>query len=108
MSDFAAYLATLADCSHISHLTLHDDRGNAIAILHNRPGEAGSLRLYHALWLEYGVIDQRAATAGLSGYHEHLADAELNPGRHPNIDRLRQIAAGAPALAVVVHARRAE
>ena len=49
---------------------------------------------------EFGAIDALAAQKGLRIYAEHTADAESFPGKHPNIDRLIEIAAKKQALAV--------
>ena len=48
----------------------------------------------------YGSINLDAAKKGLEIYAEHTEDARANGGKHPNIDRLLQIEAGAPSLRV--------
>ena len=41
-----------------------------------------------------------AARAGLEFYAEHTEDARANPGKHPNIDRLLELAQGERTLRV--------
>ncbi len=64
--------------------------------LENKAGSQGSLRLYRHLLAKFGAIDAAAAAAGLVLYAEHTPDARLNPGKHPNIDRLLAIESGGP------------
>ena len=84
---FSEILATLPSIDHIAALELSD--GDVlVARLENKPGTAGSVRVYHALTLEFGEINAAAAEKGLRLYAEHTADAKAFPGKHPNIDRL--------------------
>ena len=84
---FSEILATLPAIDHITALELSD--GDVLVVrLENKPGTAGSVRVYHALMQEFGEINTAAATKGLSLYAEHTADAKAFPGKHPNIDRL--------------------
>ncbi len=97
---FADNLAALPAITHLSHLELVN--GDAVvAVIENRPGSAGSVRVYAALAGRYGRIDSEAARTGLLLYAEHTEDARLNPGKHPNIDRLFDIAAGGTPLRVI-------
>ncbi len=97
---FADNLAALPAITHISRLELVN--GDAVvAVIENRPGSAGSVRVYAALASRYGRIDREAAQAGLLLYAEHTEDARLTPGKHPNIDRLLDIAAGGTPLRVI-------
>lgn len=97
--NFAEQLAVLATIDHLAALELLD--GDAIiARIENKPGQAGSVRVYHALFQEFGAIDAQAAQKGLRIYAEHTADAVSFPGKHPNIDRLIEIVAQQKALAV--------
>lgn len=94
MSTFAEILPTLPGCDHIASLELLPAGDNTVeAVLENRPGQAGSVRVYHALFQQFGNIDRRAAEEGLRLYAEHTADARTHPGKHPNIDRLLRISA---------------
>ncbi len=88
MQKFSDILATMAPIDHLSKLELLDDTGNTVATIENKQGSQGSLKLYHHLWKKYGCINIAAAKEGLELYAEHTADAEANPGKHPNIDRL--------------------
>jgi len=83
---FAERLATLPPVDHLAALVLHES-GRPAGRIDHRPGQAGSLRIYHAVAVD-GRIDASAARRALALYAEHLADAEAQPGRHPNIDRL--------------------
>ncbi len=90
---FAEILATLPAVDHVARLELIAADGSVAAVIENRPGQAGSLRIYHALAQRFGAIDAAAAAEGLRLYAEHTADARAHPGKHPNIDRLFDIAA---------------
>lgn len=100
MPAFADILPTLPAIDGIAALSLHNAAGEQVALLENKPGSAGSVRLYHALWLQHGCINHAAAQQGLALYAEHTADALAFPGKHPNIDRLIAIEQGGPALRV--------
>ena len=92
---FTARLQQLPSASHIAVLHLLDVQGQLLARIENRPGQAGSLAVYAALASLYGnCITPAAAGLGLEWYGEHQADALAHPGKHPNIDRLRDWAAG--------------
>lgn len=67
-----------------------------VTLIENKAGSQGSLRLYRHLLTKFGVLDAAAAAAGLILYAEHTSDARLNPGKHPNIDRLLAIESGGP------------
>ena len=92
--NFSETLKTLPGIQHLAGLQLLDQAGVIVATLDNRPGQAGSVAVYHALAARHGVIDAEAAQAGLVLYAEHTADARAFPGKHPNIDRLLTLAAG--------------
>ncbi|WP_028448651.1 MULTISPECIES: DUF2322 family protein [Chitinibacter] len=97
--NFAEQLAQLPTVDHLAALELlHGEE--VVARIENKPGQAGSLRVYHALFQEFGAISDIAAQKALRIYAEHTTDAEANPGKHPNIDRLFPLAAGATPLAV--------
>lgn len=87
--NFAERLKTLPPVSHLAALELIAPDGQITATIENRPGQAGSLAVYHALAQQHGGhITPAAAAIGLQWYEEHTADAQANPGKHPNIDRL--------------------
>ena len=69
-------------------LVLLDGAGAEVAVITNAPGTAGSFRVYAYLAAKYGAINANAAQKGLEIYADHTDDARLNPGKHPNIDRL--------------------
>jgi hypothetical protein len=87
--NFADRLRQLPSVSHLSALHVLDANGQTVATLENKPGQAGSLAVYHALAALYGgIIPPAGAALGLEWYAEHTADAQAHPGKHPNIDRL--------------------
>jgi len=85
---FADNLKQLPLADHLAAIHLKDEGGNTVATIENKPGQAGSLRVYTALADKHGAINVDAAKEGLELYAEHSEDARLNPGKHPNIDRL--------------------
>jgi len=94
MTSFAEILSTLPSVDGISRIELvAADSDAPSAVIENKPGQAGSLRVYHALLQRHGCIDAAAAEEGLRLYAEHTVDARAHPGKHPNIDRLLQIIA---------------
>lgn len=97
--NFAETLATLPSIDHLAAIELLDGE-TLIARIENKPGQAGSLRVYHALYQEFGAIDALAAEKGLRLYREHTDDAKAHPGKHPNIDRLLDLAEGGQPLAI--------
>jgi hypothetical protein len=88
---FADKLKQLPPVAHLAALQLIDAAGQAAATIENKPGQAGSLAVYAALHAKHGSINVAAAQEGLEIYAEHTADAQANPGKHPNIDRLIQV-----------------
>ena len=105
MSTFAELLAELPSVDHLAAIELLPEAGGAAVRIENKPGQAGSLRLYHALFQRFGKIDQAAAAEGLRLYAEHTADAKIHPGKHPNIDRLFAIMNGGAPCRVALIAR---
>ncbi len=85
---FADNLKTLPGVSHLAALNLLDTAGAVVATIENKPGQAGSLAVYNHLAQLYGAISPEAAKKGIELYAEQSEDARLNPGKHPNIDRL--------------------
>ena len=88
---FNDLLATLENIDHLAAIELYDGEQLNTRI-DNKPGSAGSVRVYHALNQEFGEINLAAAEKGLQLYAEHTADAKAFPGKHPNIDRLLALA----------------
>lgn len=87
---FAENLAALPEVRG-KRLRLLDEGGVEKAVVENVPGTAGSFRVYAYLAGKHGSINAEAAQAGLLIYAEHTEDARLNPGKHPNIDRLFEV-----------------
>jgi len=85
---FAENLKQLPKISHLAALQLLDANGEVVATIENKPGQAGSLAVYNHLAQLYGALTPEAARKGLELYAEHTVDAQANPGKHPNIDRL--------------------
>ena len=57
-------------------------------MVENVPGKSGSVSVYHHVSSDNGQLDKSAAETAFQLYAEHTEDARLNPGKHPNIDRL--------------------
>ncbi len=95
---FAENLKKLPGISHLAAINLLDAEGNAVATIENKPGSAGSVAVYNHLAQTYGAITPQAALKGIEIYAEHSEDAKLHPGKHPNIDRLIQLAAEGKTL----------
>ncbi len=92
MTTFAEILPTLPPVDGISRIELVPQNSDEpAAVIENKPGQAGSLRVYHALLQRHGRIDADAAEEGLRLYAEHTDDARAHPRKHPNIDRLLQV-----------------
>lgn len=102
---FSEILATLESSDHIQSITLLNEDGSVAGIIENKPGSAGSVRVYHHLFKKWGVINVDAANEGLQIYAEHTEDAKLNTGKHPNIDRLFAVIASGKPFAVKVIAK---
>ncbi len=97
---FAENLKKLPGISHLAALNLLDADGNVVATIENKTGSQGSLAVYNHLAQTYGSINGEAARKGLEIFAEHTEDERANPGKQPNIARLLQVEAGAPALRV--------
>ena len=98
---FAETLATLETTDHLQSLTLTRADGR-VETIENKPGSQGSMKVYHHLWKKYGSINPEAAKEGLKLYAEHSDDALVNPGKHPNIERLMEVLETDATLTVVV------
>jgi hypothetical protein len=89
--NFSDNLALLPLRDTAAAIELVDQSGVPVARIENKPGQAGSLRIYCWLAETLGMITPEAAELGLKIYAEHTQDARSNPGKHPNIDRLFNI-----------------
>ncbi len=96
---FAENLAALPAADHLARIELTAANG-VMEVIENKPGSAGSVRVYAYLAGKHGEINKSAAAEGLAIYAEHTADARANPGKHPNIDRLFAVAASQGNYAV--------
>ncbi|WP_298621673.1 DUF2322 family protein [uncultured Zoogloea sp.] len=85
---FADKLKALPGVSHLAAIQLLNAADEVVATIENKPGQAGSLAVYNHLAQTHGAITPTAAAQGIEIYSEHSEDARLNPGKHPNIDRL--------------------
>lgn len=100
---FADNLKQLPRVSHLAAIQLLNRDGNVAATIENKAGQTGSLSIYNHLGQIYGAITAEAAKKGLELYAEHTDDARQNPGKHPNIDRLLELAADGKLLLRVKH-----
>lgn len=96
---FAEILPTLEGADHLQRIELTDAQGS-VDTIENKPGSQGSVKVYFHLFQKHGCINTAAAKEGLKLYAEHTADAQLNPGKHPNIDRLLEVLESGQVLAV--------
>lgn len=101
-SSFKDNLAVLPSIEGVVRLDLIEDDGTVVASIENQPGKQGSLAVYQYLLAEFGALDANAAIHGLEVFAEHTEDARNRPGAHPNIDRLLEIAGGAPTLRIEI------
>ncbi|MBV7535543.1 DUF2322 family protein [Duganella sp. sic0402] len=88
---FSENLALLPLMDTVAAIELVDQSGVPVAKIENKPGQAGSLRVYCWLAETLGAITPEAAECALTIYAEHTQDARAHPGKHPNIDRLFNI-----------------
>jgi hypothetical protein len=99
--NFSDRLQQLPSVAHLTALHVCSGDGQVLTTLEPKPGQAGSLVIYHALGVLYGGrITPAAARLGLEWYAEHHADALAHPGKHPNIDRLLACADSGAVLLV--------
>jgi hypothetical protein len=99
---FSEQLASLPAADHVQKIELLAN-GEIAAVIENKPGSQGSVKVYHHLYKKYGEINIDAAKEGLVIYAEHTEDAKLNAGKHPNIDHLIALIESKNALAVKLY-----
>ena len=102
MEVFKDLLLDLDDVEDVQRIELFYEDGEPAGVIINRPGSAGSVKVFHHLYKTFGSISIDAAVEGLSLYAEHTADAEDHPGKHPNIDRLFDVIEDQEPLTVKV------
>lgn len=89
---FQEQLAKLPSVDHLSGITILNEQGEQVHFIPAIEGKLGSLRVYNAMADEFAYyLNPEVAEYGLSLFAEHVADAEQNPGKHPNIDLLFKI-----------------
>jgi len=96
---FADNLKKMPGIAHLEAIRLLDGE-EVVATIEHKSGQVGSLALYNHLAQTYGAITPEAARAGLELYAEHTEEARANPGKHPHIDRLLELAEGGRTLRV--------
>ena len=102
MKKFSDFLAELETTDQIQKIELMNPAGEVVGVIENKPGSQGSVRVFNHLFKKWGGITKDAAKAGLKIYAEHTADAEENPGKHPNIDRLFNVIETGEVLTVSI------
>jgi hypothetical protein len=102
MKKFSDFLAELETTDQIQKIELLNAAGVVVGLIENKPGSQGSVRVFNHLFKKWGSINKDAAKDGLKIYAEHTADAEENPGKHPNIDRLLNVIETGEVLTVSI------
>lgn len=93
MKTFAENLSVLPILDGMRVLQLQNSNGETQGMIENKPGSAGSFRVYHFVAQKWGGLGPEAAREALAIFAEHTQDAKHHPGKHPNIDRLFEIIA---------------
>ncbi|EIJ68520.1 DUF2322 family protein [Pasteurella bettyae] len=89
--DFKTNLETLPSIDGLAGLNILA-KGEVIHHIPAIAGKLGSLKVYHALAQQFhGKLDRTSAQKGIEIFAEHVADAQQNPGKHPNIDLLFKV-----------------
>lgn len=89
---FKDYLAQMPDIAHLRGLDVCDENGTVLHHIPAAEGKLGSLKLYHALAVQFdGVLNAESAAQGIVWFAEHAADARENVGKHPNVDWLFKV-----------------
>lgn len=91
MEKFSEVLETLEPADHLQSIEFYDIAGKLADKLISKPGTKGSMKVYQHLFNTFGRLNEDAAIEGLALFCEHTEEAEMNPGKHPNIDRLFEI-----------------
>lgn len=90
--NFKDYLVQMPDVAHLSGLDVRDASGQVVHHIPAVEGKLGSLKLYHALAVQFdGVLNAQTATQGITWFAEHADDARENMGKHPNVDLLLKV-----------------
>ncbi len=102
MQKFSDVLLEIDAANEVKDIALFECNGEPAGVINNKPGIAGSVKVYYHLYKQFGSINVDAALEGLSLFSEHTQDAEDNPGKHPNIDRLFNVIENKKPLTVKV------
>ena len=86
-------IAHLPNVDGFKQMKLFGETGGAEAVLDNMPGTHASFRIYYHVAIRWGGIGPKAAHEALELYGELAGEAEREPGKHPNIDRLFDVIA---------------
>lgn len=90
---FAETLAKLPHVDNIKQIEIYDQYDNLVNTIPNADGKRGSLRLFNYLATLYdNKFDHITAMKGLDLFCEVTKEAIHNPGKHPNIDLLLELA----------------
>ena len=93
----------LADCSHITQLTVQDTQSDAVHILPNVPGKQASVKIYFAISRNANqTISPQEAQIGLQHYGDYVTEQLEHPDAHPNIRLLLNIIENHEAWQVAV------
>src|SRR5690606_41427266 len=60
MQKFNDILPVLPSVDHLQAMELRNTDGSIAALIENKPGSSGSLKVYHHLWKKWGCIDADA------------------------------------------------
>lgn len=91
MSSFQENLKKLSPSDFLVLIRIFDDRGNLLSIIPNLPEKQGALRVFHHITSQSGRLDFEQAKEGIGLFGEHVEDARIRPGKHPNLALLLQV-----------------
>lgn len=99
---FKDFLATFPSIEQLSGLDIVNAEGIVIHTIPAVEGKLGSLKLYNALAEKFAnKLNRESAEQGILWFAEHVEDAKLNVGKHPNIDLLLSVIAENRELTLV-------
>lgn len=99
---FKDFLATFPSIEHLSGLSVLSAEGEVVHTIPAVEGKLGSLKLYNALAEKFAnILNRESAEQGIVWFAEHVEDAKLNVGKHPNIDLLLSVIAENRELTLV-------
>lgn len=83
--------SALESIAGYARLELFGAGAEPIAVIENKPDSAASLQIYYHVSLKWGGIGPAAAAFALELYGDLVEEAQQQPGKYPDIDRLYQI-----------------